>query len=260
MTHQPKIICIIQARRGSSRLPDKILRPLGGTPVLAHVIRRAKAAQMVRQVVVAVPNEDASDALTDIADAEGALWFKGSETDVLSRYYHAAVYEAEKSGQQADYIIRVTSDCPLLSPQVLDGMITDALQNKANYAGAGHFPHGLDCELCSFTLLKQAHVQATNPHDREHVTLWMKRQTDIKKHTLMADKNYHADNRWVLDYPEDYDFLKALFDAMGADILTASWQQIIDFINARPALRALNAEQVKLWREKTQKIIEQAKS
>lgn len=255
---QPKIICIIQARRGSSRLPDKILMPLGGIPVLAHVIRRAKAINLVSHVVVAVPDEDASAPLINLAISEGVSAYKGSENDVLDRYYQAAIENANTTGQPADHVIRITSDCPLLSSTVCDDLVHGYLNAQAQYGGNSQFPHGLDCEIFSLDLLREAHQQATNLHDREHVTLWIKRREDIKTFFLHADGHFHAANRWVVDYPQDYSFLRALYDQMGSEILTASWQNIVAFVDDHPDLRIINKEQTGLWAEKTNKIIDKA--
>ncbi|WND01545.1 glycosyltransferase family protein [Temperatibacter marinus] len=259
MSEPSKTICIIQARRGSSRLPDKVLKPLGSRPVLAHVIQRARAIPGVETVVVAMPDEPASKPLMTLAKQEGALAYQGSENDVLDRYYQAALYEAEQSSVLADHVMRITSDCPLLSSAVCGDLVSKYIAEKSDYGAVVDFPHGLDCELFKFDLLKKCHHSTENSHDREHVTLWMKRKQGLKTSFYHADKSYHSANRWVVDYPEDYQFLTTLFELMGPSIETAPWDQVVEFVDNHPSLRNINQLQGKLWSEKTEKIIENAR-
>lgn len=255
----PKIIVIIQARMGSTRLPGKILKPLAGVPVLSHVITRAGAPVGVDRVVVAVPKEAASAPALACAKQAGAFPFEGSEHDVLDRYFRAYQAEAEDSGRAADYIIRITADCPLIAPDVIDAMIKGTLESGADYGGVNHFPHGLDCEIFSAALLKRCHTEAKSPEDREHVTLWMKRQKQHPPFILKAEGHFHADHRWVVDYPEDYAFFQALeASELGPTYLDMPWRQLADWLATHEEIRRINAAVAKEWATATNAIIKAA--
>jgi spore coat polysaccharide biosynthesis protein SpsF (cytidylyltransferase family) len=251
-------VCIIQARRQSERLPDKILLPLGNKLALEHVIGRCIAIKGVNTVIVACPDEPHEDKVEEVAKTAGALSFRGSMHDVLARYWGAA------NMTDCDYVIRVTADCPFLDPIVCGTLLENTITANADYGGLHHFPHGLDCEVFTKTLLDETYSNATNPLDREHVTLWMKRRADLKKVFHQPDEGYfHQKNRWVLDYPEDYDFLKAVFNLISKDkklsgIKTPNWRQILDLIEQNPQVREINQQQIADWAEKTQVIVKEA--
>ncbi len=236
------LVCVIQARLTSSRLPEKILMPLGGREVLAHVIRRARAIPSVSRVVVAVPDTPKSDKITAIADRESVDWFKGSETDVLSRFYGAT------RSACADYVMRITSDCPLLSSAVCETMFNRMLDTGVDYAVTTSWPHGLDCEIFTGAALERAHRAATLAEDREHVTLWMKANTALKKLLHAPEAGQFKNNyRWVLDYPKDYEFLSRLFAMTdGTDILE-DCVRTAEFVDAHPDLWSINRECAAEW-------------
>ena len=243
------ITCIIQARRQSERLPDKTLLQLGNRRVLEHVIARCKRIPSVSQVIVAAPEDPFEDAIQDVATGAGATCFRGDMHDVLSRFYYAA------KQAKADYIIRVTADCPLLDPGVCQSLVEKLFSEQADYGATASWPHGLDCEVFSWSLLEQAHEQAVAKADREHVTLWMKRQKDINFVSHVPDSgDLYVGNRWVLDYPQDYEFLTALFEILPADPDALSWQDILAIIDQHPELRALNEKCAHDWGKKNEKI------
>jgi spore coat polysaccharide biosynthesis protein SpsF (cytidylyltransferase family) len=249
-----KLLCVavIQARRGSSRLPDKILKPLAGTPVLARVIDRCSKIAGVDCVICAIPEGGYNNPVAELALASGAVVSRGSEQDVLARYMGAM------DGIDSQYVMRVTSDCPLLDPDVCAQLLTGVIENRVEYGATAGWPHGLDCEVFSGDLLVEAHREATHPNDREHVTLWMKRRCLGRDFILNPDKNYMEEYRWVLDYPEDLDFLEALVPLLPKHPALVGWQEVMAIVDAHPGLKALNGNKIEEWAQKNHKIYAEA--
>lgn len=218
------------------------MMPLGGKPVLQHVIERAQRIKGVEHVIVASPKGTIEDPIHALAEALGVPSYRGSMDDVLSRYHEAAQLT------RSDNIMRVTADCPLLDPMLCGTLVDQFEQVGADYGGLGGWPHGLDCEVFTRGILERAHTVATKAVDREHVTLWMKGQRGVKKTTVASDdKSLHTNNRWVVDFPEDYAFMQALFELVpsGNDLL--GWQEILAIVDANPALRRINQARVDDW-------------
>ena len=231
------VAVIIQARVGSTRLPGKILRDLGGRPALAHVLARCKRIPGATVVVCAVPDEPESVAIESIAREEGCVTVRGSETDVLDRYLKAA------RAVGADIVMRVTSDCPLIDPEICASVLELCVEASADYACNNMprtFPHGLDCEAFTMAALETAAASATELSDREHVTPWLRRAGGLKRGNLSAPQSGLAHHRWTLDYPEDLAFFEAVFAAI-PDAATAGYEKILKFVSRRPDIAAINA-------------------
>lgn len=233
-----RTVIIIQARMGSTRLPGKVMEDIAGKPVLAHVIERCKAAKNANDVVVAVPKELASLPLTEVARKSKVNFFLGDERNVLDRYYGAAV------SFSAHVIVRVTADCPLLDPQVVDNVIQLLNHRKADYASNVHprsFPKGLDVEAFTMEALIAARLGAREGDDTEHVTPWIIRH---KRRACVASGNAQlAEYRWTLDYPEDLEFLRAVAERAGH--LPMSMGAVVALLNRCPELTDIN----KKWRK-----------
>lgn len=242
-----KTVCIIQARRNSTRLPDKILLLLGRKNILTHVLERALAIDNVDEVILATTQNPADDALEEIALAAGASVYRGSEHDVLDRYYQAALKA------NATYVMRITSDCPLIDPHVCASLADKVYNENSDYGGNGSFPHGLDCEVFTMAALGNAHKNATSKEDREHVTLWMKRNPDLKKTSISPDdgKDY-SKYRLTVDYPEDYELLEKIFAQTGG--LPQDWVDIIKLLDKEPDLLTINEKSSKSWKKATELI------
>jgi spore coat polysaccharide biosynthesis protein SpsF len=203
--------CIVQARQRSTRLPGKVLLPLAGRPVLVHVLERCTAIPGVDIVVCAVPEGPADDAVAALAASTGARVFRGDEQDVLGRYLGAA------RAVDANVVLRVTSDCPLIDPGVCGAVLALRRTEAADYATNNmppSWPHGLDCEAFTRAALEAADAAATEPHDREHVTPWIRRNPALRRANLPAPPSCRAEQRWTLDFPEDFAFLEALFRSL----------------------------------------------
>lgn len=248
-----RTVCVIQARRQSTRLPDKVLMSLAGKPVLQHVIERCRSISGVDTVIVATPAGEYESVLCRLSEQCGALSFKGSLHDVLGRYW-GAVADVE-----CDYVMRVTADCPLIDPELCARLVQKTVEENADYGGLGAWPHGLDCEVFKKEVLELADKTARGQLDREHVTLWMKRQHSLKKVGLPPEGGPLTNgNRWVLDYPEDFEFLSALFEQLPQGGKFATWEKVLATVNANPALRGINQHREEEWSKKTRKIYDDA--
>ena len=226
---------IVQARMGSSRLPGKVMLDLAGKPVLQHVLERCRRIASADVVVCAMPDEEASQALADIARMTGAECFFGSEFDVLSRYAGAARQVA------ADTVMRVTSDCPLIDANICERVLQLRRDDDLDYAANNmppSFPHGLDCEAMSYAALDEADRRATDSYDREHVTPWLRRACN--RGNVAADRAGLDQLRWTLDYPEDLVFFRAVFAAADETQLD-TLDGVLAVLETTPSLSHLNA-------------------
>ena len=230
-----RTVAVIQARMGSSRLPGKVMMELGGVPVLAQVVARARVAPGVDAVCVATPITSQDDPLAALAETLGAEVARGSETDVLSRYALAA----EVTG--ADRIVRITADCPFLDPRVA-GRVLALLDTGADYASnvaPRSWPKGLDVEAFTRHALVRAHEAAVDPYDREHVTPWMRAELNCANAALPSDAR--AGWRWTLDHPEDLEFCRAVAWRLPPWPYLASYEEAAAVIEAEPDLAKINA-------------------
>jgi spore coat polysaccharide biosynthesis protein SpsF len=239
-----KVVAVIQARMGSSRLPGKVMRELGGKPVLAHVIERVRACNLIDEVVVATTTANADDVIAAESQRMGAKVFRGSENDVLQRYADAA------RQARADVVVRVTSDCPLIDPTVLSEMLSHFLSEAAEGRGPDYlsntvdrtFPRGLDAEIFRFAALERASVEATEPHQREHVTPYIWEHPQRFAIEQYKGEDDHSDLRWTLDTEADWRFLTAVFALLrdsGSDVTTATVLQLLD---RHPELKSINVQ------------------
>ena len=232
-----RIAVIAQARMGSIRLPGKVLKTVGGRTVVAHVLSRAQAIEGVHAVCCATTTDHADDEIAEQAARIGCLIYRGSPDDVLDRYTKAAVM------LDASIILRITCDCPLLDPLVCAELIHLRQSTQADYAAnnfTASWPHGLDCEIFTIAALRQADAAGHTPHEREHVTPWMRRSPDLVKANLEGPGGDAAAMRWTLDYPEDLTFLQAL--AVKCDLTsTMRWEDIAAVIAANPELLSINS-------------------
>ncbi len=204
---------VVQARMGSTRLPGKVLMSLAGRTVLSHVLARCGAISNADVVCCAVPEGRESDPVAAEAERCGAVVVRGSESDVLGRYRQAAQVV------RAQVIMRITSDCPLIDPEVCSKVLALRAREEIDYACNNmppSWPHGLDCEAFTTVALVRADREAASPEEREHVTPWLRRHADIKRANLACREPGQAAHRWTLDYDADYQFLAALFERLPA--------------------------------------------
>lgn len=222
----------------SNRLPGKVLKRLAGETVLAHVLRRCAAIDGGDVVCCAIPEGADCHGVAEEAGRRGARVFRGSESDVLDRYHRAAV------ACDADRVMRVTSDCPLIDPVVCGDLLRLFKDKGVDYAcnnAPPGWPHGLDCEVFSAAALARAATQATTPDEREHVTPWLRNHPDIRRANLAGPGGELASLRWTLDYPEDLAFFQALFGLLPASPRIAGFEEIVTLLRANPEIAAINA-------------------
>jgi len=207
---KPRISLFIQARIGSSRLRGKVLELVGEKPILQHLIERAQLVTRANHRALLIPLQQENDLLATYASSMAAIdLFRGSEEDVLSRFYHAAAYF------HSDIIVRITADCPLIDPKIIDAAIDLFLGTKdCSYISTKKFPRGLDVEVFSFQALKEAFETATDQAEREHVTLHLYRNPERFSLAYLICPYDLSDLRITVDERDDLLAVRALYDAL----------------------------------------------
>ncbi|MGB6127788.1 MAG: glycosyltransferase family protein [Psychrilyobacter sp.] len=236
------IVCIIQARTTSSRLPNKVLLPLpfgGGKTVLENVLDRVKKSKYINKIVIATTNNETDNLIENKAKEHGVEVFRGSEDNVLSRYYGAAKLVS------ADKIVRITSDCPCIDPKILDNLIKKHLEEKNDYTSNGlkrSYPHGLDCEIFNMEVLEEANKKAKEKIELEHVTpyIYKTNPNKFKIGHLVNKEDYH-DIRITLDTKEDYNLLCSVFDYLYEKDNYFDMNKIVVLFQKKPWIKALNS-------------------
>lgn len=240
-----RTIVIIQARMGSSRLPGKVLADINGLPMVAHVLERARSITGVDDVVVATSDATVDDPLAEHVNVRlGAPVYRGSEHDVLGRFHGAA------RAHSAEVVIRVTGDCPLLSPEVSARVLEGLLAAGAGVSYSSNlfprtYPRGLDTEAFFFEALETAFAHATSPADREHVTPFIWSQPGRFARANVVDPN--RDNsrlRWTVDTPADLEVVRGLLHGWAPGDALRSYEALLRILEAQPELGMLNAEVV----------------
>ncbi|HOT27360.1 MAG TPA: glycosyltransferase family protein [Candidatus Ozemobacteraceae bacterium] len=231
---------VIQARMGSSRLPGKILLDLQGMTVLGHVVRRTRAVSRIARVVVATTTQPEDDAVESWCKTAGVPCFRGSAMDVLERFAKCVtVWPCRR-------VVRITADCPLIDPGVVDDVIAMHETGAFDYVSNLHpptFPHGLDVEALSTQLLKRVAEEATLPSHREHVTLFIRENRDHFKFGNVTFGRDASRFRVTLDRPEDYEFLKALLALIPPATELPSLYEMLRLLEAHPEIVAINGGQ-----------------
>ena len=230
-------VAIIQARISSTRLPGKVLKKIEGKTVLEHVINRVKAAKSIDDVVVATTVEKEDLEIVKLCANLGISVFCGSEDDVLDRYYQAArLFKAE-------HIVRITSDCPLIDSQVIEEVIELYFKEKADYATntmPETYPDGLDTEVISFKTLKIAWENTKLFSEREHVTPYIRKNPSIFKLVNLKSNINLNDKRWTLDEPEDFEFIKIIYENLYPKDLLFGMETILNYLKENPEVEKIN--------------------
>ncbi len=236
-------VAIIQARIGSTRLPGKVLKRLQGRSVLAHVIERVRAAQGVDEIIVATSTKVEDDVIVAETVANRATPFRGSESDVLARYFGAAAQS------NAGTFIRVTSDCPFYDPSLLthmlaiwkqkrsDGRQLDYLSNTIKRS----YPRGLDTEIFTFEALERANRDATAPEEREHVTVHFYRHPETFALDQVESPVDLSRLRWTLDTEDDWRFVSEVYARLYCPGAVFSTADVLGLLQREPALGQINA-------------------
>lgn len=230
-----KVVAIIQARMGSTRLPGKVLADIQGQPMLAHVLVRTRGARTVNEVIVATTTESPDDVIVDFCREHQSPCFRGSEEDVLDRYYRAAKQFA------ANVVVRITSDCPLIDPGVIDKLVLAFLDRRPDYASNGvirTYPRGLDTEVIGCDTLELAWRDARLPYQRSHVTPYIyENPKQFKILSVTAERDF-SEFRWTVDTEQDLEFIRAVYARLGPGAF--SWVDVIKLLESEPQLATLN--------------------
>lgn len=234
-----KIIAITQARIGSSRLPAKVLKEIDGKSLLQIHIERASKARLIDKLIVATTIEPDAIAICELCNKLSVAYYQGSTNDVLDRFYQVCLIE------KPDYIVRITSDCPLIDPVVIDAVIEPCIKGGCDYASNTiypTFPDGIDVEVFSFTALQKAWHQAKLPSEREHVTpfIWKNAQHHngqmFKSFSLAMQQNF-SHYRLTVDDPQDFELIKELVENKGSSL---PWMNYVEYMKQHPWLFEIN--------------------
>jgi spore coat polysaccharide biosynthesis protein SpsF len=232
---------VVQARTGSTRLPGKVLAQVRGKTLLEHQMERMLRARSLAEVVVATSIAPADDAIVRVADSRGWAVCRGPEQDVLARY---AIVAATFG---ADPIVRMTMDCPLIDPTVIDCVVETYLAGAYDLVANNlepTFPHGLDLEVMSLSALETAHREAATPFEREHVSPFIRDHPErFRLRNVRSPRDLHH-LRWTVDYPEDLDFVRAVYEALYRDGGFFTTEDVVALLDRRPEIAAINAARV----------------
>jgi spore coat polysaccharide biosynthesis protein SpsF len=253
---KPKVVAIIQGRMSSSRLPGKILADIAGQPMLQRVFIRTSRAAAVTETIFATTTDPSDDPVAEYCDFSRIPFRRGSLYDVLDRYYQAA------KQAKADYVVRVTADCPVIDAALIDDVANILLEGEYDFVcnrlpPPWHrtYPIGLDVEACTFKALAQAWKEAREPQHREHAMPYFYEGVDLTRQsrtleTGTSPRGYNiallqhitdfGDYRWTVDTPEDLEFMRQVYGHFnGRDDFT--WKDVLDLVHNEPQLMEINA-------------------
>jgi spore coat polysaccharide biosynthesis protein SpsF len=251
-----KVVAIIQGRMSSSRLPGKILADIARQPMLQRVFIRTSRSATVNETIFATTTDSSDDPVAEYCDFSGIPFTRGSQFDVLDRYYQAA------KGATADIVVRITADCPVIDPNLIDDVVNTLLEDEYDFVcnrlpPPYHrtYPIGLDVEACTFKVLEKAWKEAKEPKHREHAMPYLyegveltainrQLQTGISprgfKVALLHHPTDFGEYRWTVDTPEDLEFMRQIYKRFnGRDDF--SWKEVLDLVHDNPKLMEINS-------------------
>ena len=242
-----KNVAIIQARMGSSRLPGKVLMPILNRPILYYIVERLKRVQAVDQIIIATSDLKKDNAIEIYCKINQIDIFRGSEEDVLDRYYQAA------KKADADTIIRITADCPLIDPCILQKLIGVFYKEKSDYycVGTGattavkkhynRYPNGLNAEIFTSEALETAWLHGKENKYREHVTTFIWCNEDIFNVGIMpCSQGDFSDYRWTVDFFEDYQLVQRIYEKLYFKKSNFGMKDILDLLTEEPSMMSIN--------------------
>jgi spore coat polysaccharide biosynthesis protein SpsF len=236
------VVIIIQARMGSTRLPGKIMKQVLGKTLLEYQLERLSRVTLADQVVVATTSNDNDTPIVKLCTELGVAYYSGSEDDVLARYYEAATQ------YNAQVVVRITSDCPLIDPLVVDQVIGYYLEHQNNWDYVSNtfpqltYPRGLDTEVFSYRALQEAYHEAVDASEREHVTIFIKRRPEryrIFNYTYQRDESM---NRWTVDTPEDFELIRRIVTELYPKRPQFTLEDCLQLIESNPDWKLINAQ------------------
>ena len=241
MTHTNRIVAIIQARMGSSRLPGKVLKKVNGIPLLKYQFERVKQSSFISETVIATTVREKDGVVAEFCEQNGISCFRGNEDDVLSRYYECA------KEYKVDVVVRLTADCPLIDPRVIDDVVKIYMENNydfvANTAPPEGFtyPEGMDVEVFSFQLLERAMNEAKKPSEREHVTHYFWQNPQIFSSYRVDLKQNFSAYRLTVDYPEDFEVVEEVIYGLLQKDPLFTMHDVIKFLDDNKNIKEKNS-------------------
>lgn len=235
-----KINAIIQARCGSTRLPGKIFRKIDGKPLLWHVVNRLTYAELIDEIVVATTTNNIDDSVEEWCNKNKIKCYRGSEDDVLNRFYNAAITFP------CDVIVRVTADDPFKEPSIIDTIIKKLIDENLDLSCnvfPPSFPEGLDCEVFTFNVLETMEKTTKDPYDREHVTPYIYNNPDKFKIENITSSRQLSSYRWTIDNLEDYEMVNAIYEKRKPrkqGILLMD--EILEILEENPEIVSINSD------------------
>ena len=252
----PRVVAIIQGRMSSSRLPGKILADIAGQPMLQRVFIRTSRSATVTETIFSTTTDPSDDPVAEYCNFSGIPFTRGSLFDVLDRYYQAA------QGAKADVVVRITADCPVMDPALIDDVVSTLLDEEYDFVANRlpppfhrTYPIGLDVEACTFEVLGKAWQESRETFHREHVMPYFYEGVELSaisrqlsegisprgfRIALLNHTTDFGDYRWTVDTPEDLEFMRQLYSRFdGRDDF--SWKEVLDLVHKEPKLMEINA-------------------
>ena len=235
------IVAIIQARMGSSRLPNKVLMDIDGITSLEYMVNRVNKSNLINRVVIATTEKHEDDIIYNLCLEKNIDCFRGSENDVLDRYYKAALKF------NSTLVVRLTSDCPLIDPKVIDLTIDLYNKNEVDYASNAvppdikRFPDGSDVEVFSFDLLKKAWLESTDTKEREHVTFFFWKNNNNFKTILLDNEEDWGKYRITVDYEEDLKLVREIIKKLKQKNLFGYTSEVVQILKEYPEIFEINS-------------------
>lgn len=234
-----RVAAIIQARMGSTRLPGKVLKKVLGKTLLEYQLERVQRASTIDETVVATTDNEKDNPIAELCERLSVPVYRGSEEDVLSRYYEAATL------YHADVVVRLTSDCPLIDPEVIDKVTGTFLTNSDQYDYVSNtlqrtYPRGLDTEVLPFRVLEEAFHSADKKPYREHVTLYVYQHPEKYRLFNYGNHTNESEYRWTVDTEEDFELIKKILEELYNENDSFSWKDVLKVCKKNPRLVSIN--------------------
>jgi spore coat polysaccharide biosynthesis protein SpsF len=235
-----KVAAIIQARMGSTRLPGKVLRKILDKTLLEYQIERIQRAKSIDQIIIATTTKESDNPIVELCQQLSIPYYRGSEEDVLARYYETALI------YNADAVVRLTSDCPLIDPCVIDNVVHYFLDNQSQLDYVSNtlmrtYPRGLDTEIMSLEALKIAYDNAVEPADREHVTAYLYRHPKRFRLANIQYKSNESQLRWTVDTPEDFHLIRNIITHLYLISPLFTFEEVLELLINHPEWSEINA-------------------
>lgn len=233
------VLAILQARASSTRLPGKVLKPLLGEPMLIRQLERVQRCRLIDKLVVATSVDSSDDALIDVLSKAGVANFRGSLDDVLERFYQAA------KPYQPEHVVRLTGDCPLADPTLIDEAINAHLASGADYTSTAlnpTYPDGLDVEVIRFAALERAWRESILPSEREHVTPYIYHHPELFRLKSVEQAENMSGLRWTVDEPADFVFVERVYAELYSINPSFAMNDVLALLKKRPEFMGINAQ------------------